>query len=69
MSDSACDLTPGYVKDRDVTIVPILASLDGENYYQDGIEINRNEFYQTMVDNPKLFPKTSLPSIGPPLFP
>ena len=63
MSDSACDLTPGYVKEHDVTIVPILASLDGENYYQDGIEINRNEFYQTMVDNPKLFPKTSLPSI------
>lgn len=63
LSDSACDLSQEYIKKHDVTIIPLSASLDGKNYYKDRAEINRDEFYQTMVDNPKLFPKTSLPSI------
>lgn len=63
ISDSACDLSQAYIKKHDITIVPLLISFDKENYYRDGIDIDRNECYQKMVDNPGMYPKTSLPSV------
>lgn len=62
VSDSACDLSKEYLEKHDVTIVPLSVSFDGETYYRDGVDITRDECYQRMVDDPKLFPKTSLPS-------
>ncbi len=63
ISDSACDLSEEYVAKHNIEIIPLSASLDGENYLKDKIEINRNEFYSTMVEHPDIFPKTSLPSV------
>ena len=63
VSDSACDLSKEYLEKHDVTIVPLSVSFDGETYYRDGVDITRDESYQKMVDDPKLFPKTSLPSV------
>lgn len=63
VSDSACDLSKEYLEKHDVTIVPLSVSFDGETYYRDGVDITRDECYQRMVDDPKLFPKTSLPSL------
>ena len=63
ISDSACDLSQTYIKENDVTIVPLSVSFDGENYYRDNIDISRNDAYQKMIDNPNLYPKTSLPSV------
>lgn len=63
ISDSACDLPQAYVNEHDITIVPLSVSFDGETYYRDGVDITRNECYQRMVDNPDVYPKTSLPSV------
>lgn len=63
ISDSACDLSKNYIKEHDITIVPLSVSFDGENYYKDGIDITRNECYEKMVSDPNLYPKTSLPSV------
>lgn len=63
VSDSACDLSKEYLEKHDVTIVPLSVSFDDETYYRDGVDITRDECYQRMVDDPKLFPKTSLPSV------
>ena len=63
VSDSACDLSKEYLEKHDVTIVPLSVSFDGEIYYRDGVDITRDQCYQQMVDDPKLFPKTSLPSV------
>ena len=63
VSDSACDLSKEYLEKHDVTIVPLSVSFDGETYYRDGVDITRDVCYQRMVDDPKLFPKTSLPSV------
>lgn len=63
VSDSACDLSKEYLEKHDVAIVPLSVSFDGETYYRDGVDITRDECYQRMVDDPKLFPKTSLPSV------
>lgn len=63
ISDSACDLSQQYIKEHDITIVPLSVSFDGETYYRDSIDISRNECYERMVNNPSVFPKTSLPSV------
>lgn len=63
MSDSACDLSKKYVAEHDIEIIPVSVSYDGETYYKIDQEIDRDEFYQRLVDDPTLFPKTSLPSI------
>ena len=63
VSDSAFDLSKEYLEKHDVTIVPLSVSFDGEIYYRDGVDITRDQCYQKMVDDPKLFPKTSLPSV------
>ena len=63
VSDCACDLSKEYLEKHDVTIVPLSVSFDGETYYRDGVDITRDECYQRMVYDPKLFPKTSLPSV------
>lgn len=63
MSDSACDLSKKYVAEHDIDIIPVSVSYDGETYYKIDEEIDRDEFYQRLIDDPTLFPKTSLPSI------
>lgn len=63
ISDSACDLSQAYIEKNNIDIVPLSVSFDGENYFLDGVDITRNECYQRMVDNPKTYPKTSLPSV------
>lgn len=62
ISDSACDLCSEYIQSHDITIVPFYISLDEQNYYKDGIELSRDDFYNRVVSE-GLFPKTSLPSV------
>ena len=63
ISDSACDLSQAYIEKNNIDIVPLSVSFDGETYYRDGIDITRNECYKRMVENPGVYPKTSLPSV------
>ncbi|MCR5835600.1 MAG: DegV family protein [Lachnospiraceae bacterium] len=62
ISDSACDLSNEYVEQHDVDIVPFYVSFNEKDYYKDGIEMKRDEFYNRIV-NEGGFPKTSLPSV------
>lgn len=63
ISDSSCDLPIETVKEKNIHVVPFYISFDEENYFKENEEIAVHEFYQKMVDNPDVFPKTSLPSI------
>lgn len=63
ITDGACDLTLEYAKENDLKIVPFYVSFDKEHYYKEVVEVGIREFYQKMVDNPDIFPKTSLPAI------
>lgn len=63
ISDSSCDLPIETVKEKNIHVVPFYISFDEENYFKENEEIAVHEFYQKMVDNPNVFPKTSLPSI------
>lgn len=62
MSDSACDLPMDYPAAHSVEIIPLYITFDGETYYKDREEVDRNEFYHQMVDL-NAYPKSSLPSV------
>lgn len=61
-SDGSCDLPPELVKDQNITVVPFYVTFDGEHYLKETEEIRVRDFYQKMVEDPKVFPKSSLPS-------
>lgn len=63
ISDGSCDLTSEIIQKLDVEVVPFYISIDGQTYQKEIEEIDIRDFYQYMVDHPKKFPKTSMPSI------
>lgn len=63
ITDGACDLGLEFAKQHDIDMVPFYVSFDQENYYKEIVEVGIRDFYQKMVDNTNVFPKTSLPAI------
>lgn len=63
ISDGSCDLESSVVEKNNIKVVPFYVSFDEQNYYKEIEEIGIRDFYQRMVDEPKVFPKSSLPSI------
>ena len=44
-------------------MVPFYVSFDSEKYLKENVELGIRDFYQQMVDNPKVYPKSSMPSV------
>jgi len=59
--DSSCDFDPSLAKQQDIAIVPFYITLDGTTYLKEGIDIQKNEFYERLIQG-DLYPKTSQPS-------
>lgn len=64
ITDGSCDLTPEYAAQHNIKIVPFYVSFDKEHYFKEVEEVGIRDFYQQMVDNLNVFPKTSLPAIN-----
>lgn len=64
ISDSSCDLTLEEQSKLDLDVIPFLVSFEGKEYIKDGIDISNDEFYKTLIDNPKFRPKTACPLMG-----
>lgn len=62
ISDGSCDLTHDEIKELEIDVIPFNVSFDGETYLKENIDFTVREFYQKLVDDPKVFPKTSLPT-------
>ncbi|WP_323702366.1 DegV family protein [Mammaliicoccus sp. Dog046] len=60
--DSTTDLSQDYLKENNVTVVPLNILIDGVTY-EDQTEISSTEFLDMMKDAKQL-PKTSQPAIG-----
>lgn len=63
ISDSSCDLEQSLREKYDIEVVPFYISFDEENYQKEVEEIAIDDVYRKMVDFPKQYPKTSLPSV------
>lgn len=62
-SDSSCDFSPAMAKENNLFVVPFYVSFDGETYKKENVDMEIRSFYDQVVENPKVFPKTSLPSV------
>ncbi|MCM1386193.1 MAG: DegV family protein [Bacillus sp. (in: Bacteria)] len=63
ISDGSCDLPVELTQEKNITVVPFYVSFDDEHYYKENVEIGVRDFYQQMVDNKGVYPKSSMPSI------
>ena len=63
ISDGSCDLPAAVAREKNVEVVPFYVSFDAATYRKEGVELGVRDFYQQMVDNPEVFPKTSMPSV------
>lgn len=62
VSDGSCDLDPKLAEEKGVTVVPFYVTFDDEHFERENVDIGIREFYQQMVDQPKVYPKSSMPS-------
>ncbi len=69
VSDGSCDLTQEDAKKLNVEIVPFYVVFENEQYLKEGVDVSAADFYQKMIDNPNIFPKSSLPSVEDYIFP
>lgn len=64
VSDGALDLGLERTNELGVQVIPFYVSPNGgENHKKEIIELDIRDFYQYLVDNPNIFPKTSMPSV------
>lgn len=63
ISDGSCDLPPELASKNEIDIVPFYVSFDKITYKKEGLEIGVREFYQQMIEQPKIYPSSSLPSV------
>lgn len=62
VTDGSCDLSDEKVKENDIIVVPFYVAFQKEEYLKEKVDVGIRDFYQQMVDNPNVFPKTSMPT-------
>lgn len=62
ITDGSCDLSKEHVDRANLTVVPFYVSFDEKTYMKENVDIGIRDFYQHIVDNPTVFPKSSMPS-------
>ena len=60
VTDSTSDLNEEFIGDLNISIIPLKTKL-GDNYYREGVDITRKEFWRRIL-NERILPKTSQPS-------
>lgn len=63
VTDGSCDLPPELAASKNITVVPFYVSFDEEHYEKEIVEVGIRDFYERMVENPKVYPKSSMPSV------
>lgn len=63
IADGASDLYGENADKLGVKIVPFYVAFEENNYKKEGEELEVRHFYKKMVENPTVFPKTSMPSV------
>ena len=63
ISDGSCDISFAKAKELGIEIVPFQIQFIDEDFKKEGVDIEVRHFYQSLVDNPNVFPKSSLPPV------
>ena len=64
VSVSSCDLPDELIKENNIKVVPFYVSLDGNDYLKERVNLQVRDFYEKMVNESNLNPKTTLPSVA-----
>lgn len=64
ISDGSCDISFADALKLDIDIIPFSIQFKTDEYKKEGLDIEVREFYKDLVDNPNIFPKSSLPSVN-----
>ena len=62
ISDSGCDFTAEQAKAKEVEIVPFYITFDQVNFLKEGIDIDKAEYFNRLLNEKDLYPKTSQPN-------
>lgn len=62
ITDSTADLPPALAAERDIAVVPLLVTLQGQTW-RDGVEIDRDRLF-ALVEEKGQLPTTAAPAIG-----
>lgn len=62
VTDSTADLPTEYLKENDITVVPLYVNCPGKTY-QDRVDLQPKDFYPLLEKSKDILPKTSTPSI------
>ena len=64
ISDGSCDLPKDLAAKENITVCTVLCIIQMRKIImKEGVDIGVRDFYQKMVDNKGVFPKSSLPSV------
>ena len=63
ISDGSCDLTKELTAQKNITVVPFYVSFDSKTYLKEMEELEPRHLYDQMVENPGVYPKSSMPSV------
>lgn len=64
ISDGSCDISFDEALKLDIDIIPFSIQFKTDEYKKEGLDIEVRQFYKDLVDNPNIFPKSSLPSVN-----
>lgn len=62
ISDGSCDFTKEEVQEYNIEVIPFYITFDGTSHLKEGIDISKDVYFQRLIDEKNLFPKTSQPS-------
>ncbi|MCL2221218.1 MAG: DegV family protein [Oscillospiraceae bacterium] len=62
VSDGGCDFSPEEVKKSGVAVVPFYVSFDQQTYMKEGVDITKEVYFERLMSEKTLFPKTSQPT-------
>ena len=62
ISDSGCDLSMEERQKYDVNVVPFYITFDQETHLKEGVDISTEEYFNRLLTQKNLFPKTAQPN-------
>jgi len=62
ISDAGCEFTPAEAKQFNVDIIPFYITFDGANHVKAGADFSKEEYFNRLINEKDLFPKTSQPT-------
>jgi len=62
ISDSGCDFTREEVQAYNIDVVPFYITFDEGVSLREGVDISHADYFQRLLDDKRLFPKTSQPN-------